>query len=615
MDFKGFAIRNVGRNMKAYFAYFLSSTISASLMFSISMLIFHPDFNTSELEPSLKIALYLANSIAYIFLILFVFYSVSVFLKSRFKEFGILYIVGASKKQIRKLIFIENIIISLSSSLSSIVIGLILSKIFLVISSSFIGIEALKFYIPFKAMIITVGAFLLIGIIVSIATFRVIKENEVIKLLKGSQKPKEEPKSSQILASLSVIFIGISYIIALNTKEDNVMYILVPVAVLSIVGTYLLFSQLSIFIIKVLKSKEGFYRNRTNILWISNLLYKIKDNIRIFFLIAITSTIAFISIGAVYAFWVDIDNQMEVTFPQDFYYATKAKDWDEIDNKRVDLIESCIKESNLNYFKVEGRIKNELSKEGDLKVNYISESTYNYLCNKYKINKIDFKDGEALGLGKEKLNLDINLNIVKNEVSPIIPKIYTKTIVVKDNYYNDLKLKENKFYGFKTEDYKLTSEVNKKIFGNIERKSMANEYVILSKIEMLETAQVIYGTLTFLAIFIGIIFFVTTSSFLYNKIYMEIEGDKNKYKQLNKLGLTFKEIKKVATIEIGVLFLLPYVIAIIHAMTALLAYNRTFSVPVQSVGFLVMGSFLFIQVIYFIIIRSKYLREIKLKLI
>ncbi len=71
---------------------------------------------------------------------------------------------------------------------------------------------------------------------------------------------------------------------------------------------------------------------------------------------------------------------------------------------------------------------------------------------------------------------------------------------------------------------------------------------------MIETGKLMYSTFIFLAIFIGLIFFVTTSSFLYNKFYMDCQVDKKKYEQLNKLGMTYNEIKKASTIEIGIVF-------------------------------------------------------------
>ena len=76
---------------------------------------------------------------------------------------------------------------------------------------------------------------------------------------------------------------------------------------------------------------------------------------------------------------------------------------------------------------------------------------------------------------------------------------------------------------------------------------------------------VVYAILLFLSIFIGIIFFITSSSFLYNKLYVDCQDDKRKYRSLNKIGLTYKEIRKTVTVEISTLFLLPYVVAVIHS--------------------------------------------------
>ena len=107
------------------------------------------------------------------------------------------------------------------------------------------------------------------------------------------------------------------------------------------------------------------------------------------------------------------------------------------------------------------------------------------------------------------------------------------------------------------------------------------------------------------------IFFVTSSSFLYNKLYVDCQVDKKKYRNLNKIGLTYKEIKKISTIEIGTLFLFPYVVAVIHSTFALLALKNALDVDVASSSFLVMGSFFIVLLIYFLIVRQGYLNEIK----
>lgn len=283
MNFKEFAIKNVHRNIKAYFAYFLSSSISAALLFSFTMIIFHPNFITVNLPQYLIKALNMTTVIAYLFLFFFVFYSVSVFLKSRYKEFGILYIIGSSKRQIQRMISIENIIISSLSAVVGIILGIVFSKILLAANGKLLGLNALVFYIPIKAMIITFNAFLILGIVNSIFCSFIIKEDMVLRLLKGTKKPKTEPKASTILAIICIVLLTIGYYLSITSSIKTIAYRIIPVTIMVVVATYLLFSQLSVFIIKLLKKNRNLYMKKTSVLWISNLLYRIKDNTRMFF--------------------------------------------------------------------------------------------------------------------------------------------------------------------------------------------------------------------------------------------------------------------------------------------------------------------------------------------
>ena len=84
-----------------------------------------------------------------------------------------------------------------------------------------------------------------------------------------------------------------------------------------------------------------------------------------------------------------------------------------------------------------------------------------------------------------------------------------------------------------------------------------------------------------------------------------------KYIQLHKIGLSYKEIKKPVTVEIGILFLLPFVVAVLHSSFALAALQNLFLIEVTSGAFLVMGSFLLVQILYYLFIRGKYLSEIE----
>ncbi|NFV13787.1 ABC transporter permease [Clostridium sporogenes] len=613
MNFREFSTRNVVRNIRAYFAYLLSSTISAALLFSFTMLVLHPNLDVTIFPMYLQKAFNITTIIAYLFLCFFIFYSVSVFIKSRFKELGILYILGASDKQIKKMIAIENVLISSLSGISGVTLGLVFSKIFLVLSGKLLGYNALLFYFPVKAMAITFLAFVLMGILISIFTTFIIKEDEVLNLLKGTQKPKSEPKTSNIIAILCVVLLLGGYYFSITSTMNNIVYRIIPVTVAVIIATYLLFSQLSVFVIKILKKNREFYMNKTRVLWISTLLYRIKDNTRMFFLVTITSAMAFTSIGAVSAFWVNKEAEVDRNFPQAFFYASNKKDY-----KKLDFIEASLKKEGYNYTKIQGQIKSIVSKKDAIPINIINESTYNMLNKSLGQERIHIKSNESIAGSPLMINKrdnilvdNMDIKVVTKLKERVIPALYDDVYIVKDDIYNKINGSISLFSALNVKNYKDTLNICKSYKEKFGEDNHKENYIVLMKADILESHKIGYGVVLFLAIFIGIIFFVTTGSFLYNKYYMDVKEDRVKYEQLNKIGLTFREIKKVSTIEIGVLFLFPYIVAVIHSSFALAALKNTFAMDVNVVAFFVMGSFLIIQIIYFFIIRGNYLLDIK----
>lgn len=330
------------------------------------------------------------------------------------------------------------------------------------------------------------------------------------------------------------------------------------------------------------------------------------------FIITITSSVAFTSIGGVYSFWLNKESEVNSSFPQAFFYAFNENSL--YVNDKIIYLEEALNKSNYNYKKVQGNIKS--LKYNDSEINIINEDTYNKLANSFGKEKITLKENEgalnsALSKNVNNIEIDnIDIKIISKLDSKILPALYENLYVLNDKSYNKVKALEFSFYSINVDNYKDTLNISRSYLDKFNEENYSKERVLLMKAHLLESIKLGYGIFMFLAIFIGIIFFVTTASFLYNKYYMDIEEDKVRYSKLSKIGLTFKEIKKISTIEIGALFLLPYIVAAIHSLFALLSLNNAFEMEISISAITVMGSFLIIQIIYFFIIRKKYLIEI-----
>ncbi|MDT2276029.1 ABC transporter permease [Paenibacillus larvae] len=233
MTFRQFAIRNIKGNWVQYSAYFLSSVFSVMVFYMYTAFIWHPEIKSAEALPTdlisisitnmVSLIMTICNVIIFIFSFFFILYSNSAFLKKRKKEFGLYTLFGMTNWQIRKMVFLENMAISLAAIGTGLGLGTLFSKLFFMILSQFLKLDKpIAFYWPYQAM--RFSAFLFLGLFLFqtfYSLFR-IKKSEIIDLIQGASKPKTIPKFSWVLVALSVICITAGYFMAYTANIETV---------------------------------------------------------------------------------------------------------------------------------------------------------------------------------------------------------------------------------------------------------------------------------------------------------------------------------------------------------------------------------------------------------
>ena len=117
---------------------------------------------------------------------------------------------------------------------------------------------------------------------------------------------------------------------------------------------------------------------------------------------------------------------------------------------------------------------------------------------------------------------------------------------------------------------------------------------------------------TFLGIFIGLIFSISSASFLYFRLHTDLEADGKMVHSLSKMGLSFQEMKRSSTVQIAILFFLPIGVAIIETLVVVKPFLTEFGITNYTMPVLtVFGAFVFAQTFYFIIIRSRYIASLR----
>ncbi|SHN23350.1 ABC transporter permease [Gracilibacillus kekensis] len=627
MTFRQFALNNVLRNKRLYIAYFLSSMFTVMVFFTFAIFAFHPAFSEASFNQNALFGMAVAGGIIYVFSFFFVLYSMSSFLQSRKKEFGLLMMLGATNKQIRLMVFLENIIIGFIATVGGILIGLVFAKAILLIAENILIIsESLNFYFPTLAIIVTFVSFIFLFFCISLFVSFILRTNKLTDLIKGDKQTKGEPKASIFLSIIAAILLIAGYATAIIVKGAAVIYAMIPVILVVTLGTYLLFTQLSVFIIRRLKSNKSIFWRKTNMLLFSDLSFRMKDNARTFFMVAIISTVAFSAIGALYGFQSYLTKGGKDMNLYTFTYLPWLDDSEEVIERDIRKINTVLQEENidaqmgkmeLNYFE---------TSEKNNSVLIVRASDYNYFASLIKEKELDPEPNKAIVVEQSDAMLTqetkaseglMESSIVLEDGETLQPSHVVSTpvlsesaayYVINDKAYEKLETPVRTDWSvvWKAKEGQTDQvlEAGRKLNEQLQYKAYSVDYTLYE----IEKA---YGPILFIGLFIGIVFFVSAGSFLYFRLFTDLDEEKRKFLSIAKIGLTQLELKKVVNREIAILFFSPIVVALVHGAVALTALSHLFDYNLTVESTLVLGSFAVIQILYFIIVRYFYVKQVK----
>lgn len=653
MNFRQFAINNVVRNKRIYLAHFLSSTFSVMIFFTYALLLFHPDLKDG-LRGSSETVTVLANQgfmiaeiIIFIFSFLFLLYSVGSFLKTRKKEFGIFLIIGMTRKQMNRLLFMENMCIGIAAIAAGVGLGMIFGKLILLICGSLLAVEnSLRFYFPLKAIALTAVAFLILFAVIALSSSLLIRKGTLIDLVKSEEKPKPEPKASRLLAFLSVLLIGGGYAGVFTFVWVTYSFpLLLGSVIMVIAGTYLLFTQLSVYVIRALKRNQRLFFRKTNVLFLSELTYRMKDNAVMFFMVSVISASAFTGIGTMLA--IADPGLSSMTNPYAFTY-TNSWDTPEAEGD-IRQIEETLVDHEVPY------IKGSYTQlyENNTGSNIIKLSEYNYLAKAlgYEERTLDKENGAFMtpsnltarkelrkqveqGFSPTQVDLEVENYHQQVELSPpateiVIPVDFKVDIyVVSDELFEKMKRAYNEFLDlsedyysnkmtqFVVEDWMGTRAFAPELVNSIQDRPRTKGYFMFSAlvVDWLNSKQT-NGIILILSGLIGIVFFTFAASFTYFRLYADLERDEAQYRMIGKMGLSRPELRKIVTQQLLLMFFLPLLIALIHSSVAFVALQQLVDFSVMGYSLRIFFVFASMQILFFALVRWRYLRHMYSKLI
>lgn len=620
------AVTNMVKNFNQYVIYFISIAISVLIYFTFISLAKNPLINKIFMRwEVLGNSLFsFAGVILILFVGFFIFYSNSYFLKRRKREFGLYALLGLRKSQISMIIIFENLLTYLLALLTGILTGIFFSKLFIMLLFWIVNLRVdTKLIVSASAITDTVYTFFIIMGITSLYAIYLIFRYSLLKLFKTEEREKKLAKGSVILTIIGISLIGFGYFLAIQVIQNSPLWTkigfgrgVLMVLFSVIVGTWLFIRHSMPLVLRFVYNKKSSYYHGTNLITITSLRYRVRKNANTLAMIAILSATTLTIIGAISGFYYVTIEQVKTENPSSYQLLNISPDKDE----EIVRIISRDKDHKLRYRTkssyINASVKNELEKmpfnyyQNQAKFSFIPESEFN------RINLIEdrknkpihhLKNGEAIYVGRETNDLHERrkqelkshtfqivsddkktgfgaIQVIDFRPNPVFNSGFADALlVVNDDFYNRLKehLKVQKVAMYDVTEVDHSENLGNKIQVAAEGKVNIWSPTFSSYYSNYHMVSILMGTILFIGIFIGLVFFLATGSVIYFKQVTDAYLEQNQFTTLFKLGLTKRELRGIISRQIAPMFVIPLLLGISHSIFAMIGLARNLEYSLQ----------------------------------
>ena len=606
------SLKNIKKSFKDYAIYFVTLILGVCIFYLFNSM----DSQTAILEVTSRqsemidlleqILSYISVFVSFILGFLII-YASRFLIKKRNKEFGVYMTLGMSKRKISLLLLIETFIIGLISLAFGLLLGIVLSQITSIFVANLFEANMSKFTFNFSktALFKTILYFGIIYFIVMIFNTIIVNKNKLIDLLQASKKQEKiRIKSSMIsviLFFISVLMLGSAYYMVTAGVNDLLKYdvsiLLVPI-LLGTIGTILFFYSVAGMSLKIISKCHNLYSKKLNTFVFKQINSKINTMVISISIICLMLFVTLCLLTSAFTIKDYFNNSINTYAPVDYQIVSInqnvrvtefLEDTFVKENTKNNLVVSEYYDENFDYAKSLGKVYEQIKQEYsyiqfDSPVYIMSEADYNKLARLLKIDIVTIQDDEYAIVSN--YNTDIYESVLKSNSTMIIfnheLKPYKKLIngfvnisgnpanlgffVVSDQIIEKDHLKYEILSGnYNSKDQKIIDKLEEKV-----KKFHTEETLIKdTRYEIEISAAGLTAIITFIGLYLGIIFLISSSAILALKELSDCIDDKKKYKILRQIGADEKEINKALFMQTFIFFMMPLSIAVIHTIFGL----------------------------------------------
>lgn len=622
------SLKNITKSMKDYAIYFFTLILGVAIFYVFNAIdsqtvMFKVSGRTYEII-KLMTSILSAISVFVSFILGFLIIYASRFLiKRRNKEFAIYLTLGMSKRKISLILFFETLLIGLISLIIGLGLGVFLSQLMSVLVANMFEADMTKFQFVFSqsACLKTLIYFGIMYLIVIIFNTIIINKYKLIDLLSSSKKSEKvklkNPYVCIVIFVISVIVLGLAYYLVTDgfEKLTTADQILIPI-IMGIVSTFTLFWSMSGLILKLVMSLKNIYYKGLNSFIVRQISSKINTMVFSMTIICLMLFVTICVLSSSLSLKNSMTKNLKELVPMDIEFTKpvnreEGNGFSEIEvNDSKISIEKTLENLNLNP---KEEFKDTLSFNiyedesiilKSLLINSLDEiyKEYPFLLYNQTIDLMKLSDYNALA---EKFNLEKN-NLKENEYIVIVNYDYMASIIntgLKNNpelllnnetYHSKYKKCQDGFYELNSsrsntgfivlpdkalENHTSIAEFLVANYKNDKEKTedkidevLSNNYnkttwlTYNSKIDIANASVGLGALVTFVGLYLGIIFLISSAAILALKELSESTDNKERYNMLRKIGASEEMLNSALFKQIGIFFATPLLLAIIHSI-------------------------------------------------
>lgn len=631
------SIKNMRKTIKDFAIYFLTLVLGVAIFYMFNSLdsqeaMMQVSSSTRELIKLMITMLGFVSVFVAVILGLLIVYANNFLINRRKKEFGTYMMLGMSKGQISRILLIETIFVGIISLIVGLVIGVFASQFMSVLVGKLFAADMSKFEFVFSkdACIKTCIYFAVMYIAVMIFNTFTISRYKLINLLNASKKNKQI-KIKNLWVCILVFVIGVVilgyayYKVTGGVNELSTADTILPIILMGIVGTILVFWSVSGFILKLVQLRKNIYLKDVNMFVLRQLHNKINTTVVSMSIICLMLFMTITILSSALSLNNTMRKDLEDTTPVDLnLYKTANLPENEkmskaqIEDSRKTMIQT-LEDNGFDMTKLKDVVEipiyatNELTWRDTLSPVYdevkqqfpnllyetaeeiVKVSDYNKIARLYGNIEYQLKDDEYIilcdfdnmkNLRNKALKADSTITIAGKEYKSKYDECQNGYIYMAGSHINNgivlvpdscnltEDMKEETFlaanYNATTEEEKeeiekiCTGETETEFSKNLNEKDITIDG--MTKIAIIESSLGVSTIVLFIAIYLGIIFLIASSAILALKQLTESSDNKQRYAILRKIGADEKMIKGALFKQIGIFFLMPLILAIIHSI-------------------------------------------------